>query len=59
MATAEVLVNGNQNDWSDRYYHVDQILDKPGPRTDPSFLAGEEVCHGAHFDNPFRSLRDE
>ncbi|EPS98523.1 hypothetical protein FOMPIDRAFT_1148591 [Fomitopsis schrenkii] len=43
MATAEVLVNGNQNDWSDRYYHVDQILDKPGPRTDPSFLAGEEV----------------
>ncbi|KAI0726651.1 NEDD8 activating enzyme [Fomitopsis betulina] len=43
MATADVLVNGNQNDWADRYYHVDQILDRPGPRTDPSFLAGEEA----------------
>jgi len=30
-------------DWESRYYHVDQILDRPGPRTDPSFLAGEEV----------------
>lgn len=31
-------------DWESRYYHIDQILDRPGPRTDPSFLAGEEVC---------------
>ncbi|EAU88818.1 NEDD8 activating enzyme [Coprinopsis cinerea okayama7 len=31
------------NDWSGRYYHIDQILDKPGPRTDPSFLAGDGV----------------
>ena len=30
-------------DWESRYYHVDQILDKPGPRTDPSFSAGEDV----------------
>lgn len=30
-------------DWEGRYYHVDQILDKPGPRTDPSFAAGDEV----------------
>ena len=51
MATADVLVNGNQNDWSDRYYHVDQVLDKPGPRTDPSFLAGEEVCPSARLED--------
>ena len=31
------------NDWHDRYYHVDQILDKPGPRTEPGFAAGEQV----------------
>ncbi|KAH9935040.1 uncharacterized protein B0H18DRAFT_979507 [Fomitopsis serialis] len=43
MATAQVLSNGSASDWADRYYHVDQILDRPGPRTDPSFLAGEEV----------------
>ena len=30
-------------DWPGRYYHVDQILDKPGPRTDPDFMAGEGV----------------
>lgn len=30
-------------DWSGRYFHIDQILDKPGPRTDPAFLAGDEV----------------
>ncbi|KAG5220904.1 NEDD8 activating enzyme [Salix suchowensis] len=30
-------------DWDERYYHVDQILEKPGPRTDPGFLAGDEV----------------
>lgn len=44
MAT-EIHVNGaaTSSDWQDRYYHVDQILDRPGPRTDPSFLAGDEV----------------
>lgn len=31
-------------DWAGRYYHVDQVLDRPGPRTDPSFLAGDGVC---------------
>lgn len=31
-------------DWDDRYYHVDQVLDRPGPRTDPdSFMAGDGV----------------
>lgn len=43
--TAKTHVNGaaTSSDWQDRYYHVDQILDRPGPRTDPSFLAGDEV----------------
>ncbi|CDO72921.1 hypothetical protein BN946_scf185002.g106 [Trametes cinnabarina] len=42
---ASHAVNGNASsaDWEGRYYHVDQILDRPGPRTDPSFLAGDEV----------------
>ncbi|KAH8995403.1 NEDD8 activating enzyme [Lactarius akahatsu] len=42
MAT---LANGiHQPDWDDRYYHVDQVLDRPGPRTDPdSFMAGDGV----------------
>jgi ubiquitin-activating enzyme E1 C len=30
-------------DWEGRYYHIDQVLDKPGPRTDPAFLAGDGV----------------
>lgn len=30
-------------DWQDRYYHIDQILDKPGPRTDPQFTPGNDV----------------
>lgn len=40
-------MNGNStsSDWDGRYFHIDQILDKPGPRTDPSFLAGDEVHH--------------
>ena len=42
---AMMTLNGTARtaDWESRYYHVDQILDRPGPRTDPSFLAGEEV----------------
>ena len=31
-------------DWEDRYYHVDQVLDRPGPRTDlDSFMPGDGV----------------
>ncbi|KAJ7581210.1 hypothetical protein C8J56DRAFT_833210 [Mycena floridula] len=30
-------------DWPGRYHHVDQILDKAGPRTDESFTPGDEV----------------
>lgn len=50
-------VNGcaSLGDWHDRYYHVDQVLDRPGPRTDPSFLAGDEVSPVAmrHWRNVF------
>jgi ubiquitin-activating enzyme E1 C len=35
----------SHSDWPGRYSHVDQILDRPGPRTDPDFLAGD----GVHF----------
>ena len=46
-------VNGNASagDWHDRYYHVDQVLDRPGPRTDPSFLAGQEVRVPTHVQD--------
>ena len=31
-------------DWDDRYYHVDQVLDRPGPRTNlDEFTPGEPV----------------
>lgn len=43
---ADVAVpNGNAtgSDWPNRYFHVDQILDTAGPRTDESFSAGEGV----------------
>ncbi|KAK0450998.1 hypothetical protein EV421DRAFT_1776493 [Armillaria borealis] len=30
-------------DWEGRYDHIDQILDTPGPRTDPAFMAGDGV----------------
>ncbi|KAJ6597009.1 hypothetical protein DFH09DRAFT_1357093 [Mycena vulgaris] len=30
-------------DWQDRYYDIDQVLNTPGPRTDPAFLAGDGV----------------
>jgi len=46
MATASApITNGfHCPDWEDRYYHVDQVLDRPGPRTDPdSFMAGDGV----------------
>ncbi|TFL07532.1 NEDD8 activating enzyme [Pterulicium gracile] len=36
--------NGSaSHDWPDRYHHIDQVLDKPGPRTDPGFAPGAEV----------------
>ena len=45
MSAAVVQTNGSAtyNDWPGRYFHVDQVLDRPGPRTDPSFLAGDGV----------------
>ena len=46
MATTDApITNGvHHPDWDDRYYHVDQVLDRPGPRTDPdSFMAGDGV----------------
>jgi hypothetical protein len=46
MATTDApITNGfHYSDWDDRYYHVDQVLDRPGPRTDPdSFMAGDVV----------------
>jgi hypothetical protein len=41
------MLNGQadagSSDWPGRYHHIDQILETPGPRTDPSFAAGDEV----------------
>lgn len=31
-------------DWPGRYFHIDQVLDKPGPRTAPEFVPGLEAC---------------
>jgi hypothetical protein len=50
MTTASApIANGfHYPDWEDRYYHVDQVLDRPGPRTDPdSFMAGDGVSNVA------------
>lgn len=46
MATTDApITNGvHYPDWDDRYHHVDQVLDRPGPRTDTdSFMAGDGV----------------
>jgi len=44
MSLSAAQPNGTSpSDWQDRYWHIDQVLEKPGPRTDPSFLAGREV----------------
>lgn len=43
MATAQILNGTQDGDWPGRYHHIDQILDMPGPRTDPSFMAGDGV----------------
>jgi ubiquitin-activating enzyme E1 C len=48
MATTDApITNGvNCSDWDDRYHHIDQVLDRPGPRTDPdSFMAGDGVSN--------------
>ena len=42
MATT-IETTQTTTDWPDRYFHIDQVLDKPGPSTDPSFSAGEPV----------------
>jgi len=31
------------HNWPGRHFHVDQILDRPGPRTDESCPTGDEV----------------
>ncbi|KAF9053830.1 hypothetical protein BDZ89DRAFT_1056385 [Hymenopellis radicata] len=31
------------SDWPGRYDHLDQVLDAPGPRTDPAFTPGDAV----------------
>ncbi|KAG5653847.1 hypothetical protein H0H81_010120 [Sphagnurus paluster] len=38
-----MATSSQSTDWQGRYYHIDQVLDKPGPRTDPGFLAGDGV----------------
>ena len=45
MAVVNPQTNGiaTSSDWPGRYFHIDQVLDKPGPRTDPAFLAGNGV----------------
>jgi ubiquitin-activating enzyme E1 C len=44
MSESSIQQNGSAaNDWPQRYFHVDQILDKPGPRTDESFEPGQPV----------------
>ncbi|KAF9526967.1 hypothetical protein CPB83DRAFT_856895 [Crepidotus variabilis] len=42
MATAE-LTTTQKPDWAGRYFHIDQVLNSGGPRTDPQFAAGDEV----------------
>jgi ubiquitin-activating enzyme E1 C len=34
-----------EQDWEDRYYHVDEILQNPGPTTDPDYPGGDMVGH--------------
>ncbi len=40
MSTADV---SSKQDWAGRYYHIDQVLNAGGPRTDSQFAAGDEV----------------
>lgn len=43
MATVDAS-SSSTVDWAGRYYHIDQVLNAGGPRTDPQFAAGDEVC---------------
>ncbi|KAI0034014.1 hypothetical protein K488DRAFT_77496 [Vararia minispora EC-137] len=46
MATIDTYADSGHvsvSDWDHRYYHVDQVLDRPGPRTDPDFIPGDAV----------------
>jgi len=47
--TVPSLMASSSTDWPGRYYHIDQVLNTPGPRTDPEFLAGDGV-RGCCFD---------
>lgn len=38
-------------DWPGRYFHIDQVLDKPGPRTSKEFIPGQEACSAFLFRN--------
>jgi hypothetical protein len=51
MATTNASITNGLHylDWDDRYYHVDQVLDRPGPRTDLSFMAGDGVSDSVSF----------
>lgn len=42
MATVDAS-SSSTVDWAGRYYHIDQVLNAGGPRTDPQFAAGDEV----------------
>jgi hypothetical protein len=43
-ATLTPTAMATLTDWDDRFYHIDQVLDRPGPRTDlDSFMAGDGV----------------
>ena len=42
-AVATLIGDPVAQDWPGRYDHIDQVLNRPGPRTDESFLAGEGV----------------
>lgn len=45
-------------DWPGRYYHIDQVLNTPGPRTDEGFLAGDGVSVETRYGFIARVLSD-
>lgn len=54
-AMTEVATSTNH--WTDRHYHVDQVLDRHGPRTDESFPTGEDVSPSLSSGPPPSSTR--
>jgi hypothetical protein len=45
-----------EEDWEGRYFHVDQVLDNPGPTSDKDLPEPEMVC--AHRSDEYdRGLR--